>query len=177
MIYFTKQLVRKQKKNNELNEPLLPRKRRKPIYSILQFVSGHDEKSDAVQPYYPTTVKEHFKAIYFEAIDAVHKALKERFGQPSFIIFSNVEQLLLKSINGKIYQKEYDNFVSVYADDVETTALPSELLILHTMFESLELAISPQERVIINNVITITNIALTTGAASASPARSFSLAR
>ena len=116
----------------------MPRKRRQPNYSILQFVSGHEEKSDAVEPYYPTTVKEHFKAIYFETIDAVHKALRERFEQPSFIIFSNVEQLLLGSINGESYQKEYNDFVSVHADDVETTALPSELLILRTISESLE---------------------------------------
>ena len=33
---------------------------------------------------------------------------------------------------------EYDHFVSVYADDVETTALPNELLILRTMFKYLE---------------------------------------
>ena len=64
--------------------------------------------------------------------------LKERFGQPSFIIFSNVEQLLLKSVNGKSYQKEYDDFVSVYADDIETTALLSDMLILCIIFESLE---------------------------------------
>ena len=44
-------------------------------------------------------LKEHFKAIYFETIDAVHNALRERFEQSSFIIFSNVEQLLLKSIH------------------------------------------------------------------------------
>ena len=104
----------------------MPRKRRQPNYSILQFVSGHEEKSDAVEPYYPTTVKEHFKAIYSETIDAVHEALKERFEQPIFIIFSNVERLLLKSINSESYQKECDEFVSVYADDIETIALPSE---------------------------------------------------
>ena len=64
--------------------------------------------------------------------------LKERFGEPSFIIFSNAEQLLLKSINGESYQKEYGDFVSVYADDIKTTALPSNLLILRIIFESLE---------------------------------------
>ena len=143
------------------------------------------------EPYYPTTAKEHFKAIYFETIDAVHNALKERFEQPSFIIFSNVEQFLLKSIkswnysssiyssmiksiNGESYQKVYDDFVSVYADDAETATLTSELLILYTMFETLEpvhfgdiveklKTISPQESVIINNVITIIKIVLTTG--------------
>ena len=69
--------------------------------------------------------------------------------------------------------------MSVYADNVETTALPSELLILRTMFESLEPVhfgdiieklkiISPQECVIINNIITIKKIVLTTGATGAS---------
>ena len=58
--------------------------------------------------------------MYFETIDAVHNALKKRFEQPNFIFFSNVEQLLLKSINGENYQKEYDDFELVYADDVET---------------------------------------------------------
>ena len=97
---------------------------------------------------------------------------------------ANVEQLLLKSINGESYQKEYDNFVSVYADDVETTALPSELLHFITLkpihfddiVEKLK-TISPQERVISNNIIAVIKIVLTTGATSATPKRSFSLAR
>ena len=116
----------------------MPRKRREPNYSILKFVSGNEKKSYAIEPYYPTTVKKSFKTIYFETIDAVLNALKERFEQPSFIIFSNAEQLLMKSINGESYQKEYDDFVSVYADDIKTTALPSNLLILRITFESLE---------------------------------------
>ena len=56
--------------------------------------------------------------------------------------------------------------MSICGDDVETTALPSELLILQTILEFLEpvpfgvvldklKAISPQELVIINNVIII----------------------
>ena len=56
------------------------------------------------------------------------------------------------------------------------------------MFESLEpvhfgdiveklKTISPQERVIVNNVVTIIKIVLTTGATSASPERCFYLAR
>ena len=77
--------------------------------------------------------------------------------------------------------------MSIYVDDVQATTLLSELLILCTMFESLEpvhfgsiveklKAISPQEHVIINNVITIIKILLTTGVTSATSERSFSLA-
>ena len=78
--------------------------------------------------------------------------------------------------------------MSVYADGVEITALPSVLLVLRTMFESLEpvhfgdiagklKTTSPQEHVIINNVVTVIKIVVTTGATSATPGRSFSLAR
>ena len=63
---------------------------------------------------------------------------KKRFEQPSFVFFSDVDELLLKSINVKSYHKEYDNFISVYTDDFETTALPSDLLIFRTMFECVE---------------------------------------
>ena len=70
--------------------------------------------------------------------------------------------------------------MSVYADDVETMASPSELLAFCTMFESLKpvhfaniveklTTISPQERIIINKVITIIKIVLTSGATSATP--------
>ena len=41
-------------------------------------MSGHEEKTDAVESYYPNTVKEHLKAIHFEIIDAVHNAQKQR---------------------------------------------------------------------------------------------------
>ena len=77
--------------------------------------------------------------------------------------------------------------MSSCADDVETTVVPSELLIFRTMFESLEpvhfsdieenLSISPQERVTIDNVIIIIKLVLTTGATSATLKRSFSLVR
>ena len=53
------QAVRKESDRiDDLNEPVLPRKRLQPNFSILQFRSGHEEKSDPVEPYNPTTVKE-----------------------------------------------------------------------------------------------------------------------
>ena len=51
--------------------------------------------------FYQTVNKEYFKAICIETTDAVYNALKERFEQPSFIIFSTLEQLLLKLLNGE----------------------------------------------------------------------------
>ena len=76
----------------------------------------------------------------------------------------------------------------INADDIEITELPSELLILRTMFEFLESVlfgdiveklktISAQERVIINKVIAIITILLTTGAASATSESSLTLGK
>ena len=124
--------------------------------------------------FYQTVNKEYFKAIYIETTDAVYNTLKERFEQPSFIIFSTLEQLLLKLLNGENYQKEHGDFVLVYANNVEATALPSELLILCTMFKSLKPAhfgtivvklktISPKKCVV------IVKIELATGATLKSP--------
>ena len=84
---FYQTVSKKAETIDDLNKPVLPRKRRQPNYSILQFVSGHGEMSCAVGPYYPTTLKKHFKAIYFETINAVHKVMTVRFEQPSFIFF------------------------------------------------------------------------------------------
>ena len=100
---FHQTVSKKAKRIDDLNEPVMPRKLHQSIYSILQFERGQEKTSDVAEPYYPTTDKEHFKAIHFETIDAVHNTLKERFEQPSFYIFFNVEQTILKSINSESY--------------------------------------------------------------------------
>ena len=68
-------------------------------------IFSNKNTSFADDPYHPYIVKEHFKIINFKTVNAAHNALKERFEQPSFIIFSNVEQLPLTSINSESYQK------------------------------------------------------------------------
>ena len=66
LIYFTKNLVKKAERTDDLNEAVFPRKWNWPNYTILQSVSGREGKTDVFEPYYPTTVKARFKAIYFE---------------------------------------------------------------------------------------------------------------
>ena len=64
-------------------------------------MSGHENTPDTVEPHYTTIVKEHFEAIYFETIEAVYNAPRKKFEQPTFMISSNVQQLLLKPTNGE----------------------------------------------------------------------------
>ena len=54
---FYQKFSKKAGTTHDLNEAVFPRKRSWPNYTILQSVRGHEEKTDAVEPYDPTTVK------------------------------------------------------------------------------------------------------------------------
>ena len=103
-------------------------------------------------------------------------------------MLSDVEQLLLKSINGEDYQREMDSLLNIYGADIDSSALPSELLILCSICKdgnpshfddiltSLQ-AISKTERSLIPNIVSIVKVVLVSGATTATPERSFSMAR
>ena len=82
-------------------KPELPRRRNIPTFSMLQYFADRREASSSAH--------QHFKVIYFEAIDSIVFAVKDQFKQPSFNLFSNIKQLLLESIKGEDYQKELGN--------------------------------------------------------------------
>ena len=71
-----------------------------------------------------------------EAVDSIIAAIKDRFEQPSYRVFSNVEQLLLKSIKGEDYQSELKILLEVFGNDIDSFALPAELSILRTLFQN-----------------------------------------
>ena len=116
-------------KRYDIEEPILPRKRRMPKYSILQYVHGYEEASRNTEAFSPSTVEDHYKLIYFEEIDTVIMAIKDRFEQPSFKFFSSIEQLLLKAVNGESYEIKMEE-LNNYHDDIDFSALPAELQIL-----------------------------------------------
>ena len=78
----------------KIDDPALPRKRNCPNYSILSYVDGHK----SAEAHHPTTVEEHYSELYYDAIDNIKQAIMTRFNQPSFKVFSTMEQLLLKGI-------------------------------------------------------------------------------
>ena len=163
-------LVKQKAKRYDVEDPILPRKRRKPKYSILQYVHGHEEASQNTEAFSPSTAEDHYRFIYFEAIHTVVMAIKDRFEQPSFKFFSSIEQLLLKAVNGESYRIEMDELKS-YHDDIDVSALPAELQILRTICADSEvsnfdditkqiLMKSKEERGLIGNVIAVIKIVL-----------------
>lgn len=183
---FFESVIQKAKKLN-VEEASLPRKRRKPKYSILHYVKGHEEASRNTEAFHPATAEDHYRIIFFDAIDTVIMAIKDRFEQPSFQFFSTVEQLLLKAINSEPYQMEMGGLKD-YNNDVDLSALPAELQILQTIcagdnvshFDEIKKKImtkSKQERRLVGNVVKVIKLVLVGAATSATPERSFSLAR
>ena len=67
-------------------EPTVPRKRRAP---------ARYEMGDA-EPTYPDTARDHYRKIYFEAVDHLISSIKERFNQPAFKVYATLETLLLQ---------------------------------------------------------------------------------
>ena len=66
-------------KIEEISPPTLPRKRREPNYSILHYATGNPEATAAA--HYPENPYGHYKPIYYEVLDSIVNAIKDRFDQ------------------------------------------------------------------------------------------------
>ena len=116
------------------------------------------------------------------------QAIKTRFDQQCCQVFLNIEQLLLRAIRCEPYEEEMNELISLYGSDVCATALPSELEVLKTVcsvenpvhFDTIVSILqeaSKETFLLISNVIVIVKILLVNAATSATPERSFSMAR
>ena len=97
----------------------LPRERNTLIYSILQFVEGH--KSE--EPHQPETAHRYFKAICNEEIDIIINSIQDRFEQPGFKVFGQVEQLFWKSVDKEDHSDEIMTVESTFRGDYDHDSL------------------------------------------------------
>ena len=166
--------VKKKATNFDVEEPTLPRKRHRPKYSSLQYVQGHEETARNTKAFHPQSAADHFRLIFFDAIDNVVMALQDRFQQPSYQFFSNIEQFLLKSINSDPYQTEMDALMN-YTDDLDISALPAEIHVLRSVCKNEKVAsfdeitekiikLSATERNLFGNVIKLMKLVLVAAA-------------
>ena len=93
-----------------------PRKGKRPNYSIRHYYAP--ENPNAAEAYQPESPFDYYKPIYYEALDSVVNAIKDRFNQPAFQLFSKVEQLLL------LLEGDYDE-----------DSINAELQLLPTIFK------------------------------------------
>ena len=97
-----------------VEKPVLKRERKAPTYSILQHVEGYN--SSETSSHHPECPRDHHRVLFYEAVDALVSSVQERFNQPSFLIFEQLESLFIKTLKGEetttaILSTETDLFI------------------------------------------------------------------
>ena len=170
------------KKQNELNvnDPSLPRKRRLP---------RRLEDGSAEMYYFPFSPKDHYRQIYFQTLDAAMNCIKERFDQPDFKMYVNLQELFLKAIRDQSWENELTQVCSIYNGDVERYSLEAQLPLLRpaaialefelknfTVYDLIKLfqALDYSRKIAMSEVIKAAKILLVMPATNAISERSFS---
>ena len=168
----------KSKQHPSVSEPALPRQRRAP--SRFEIGTG--------APSYPTTPQDHYRRVYFEAIDLMVNAIDLRFNQASYRVYEKMESFLVKCLNCQDYSTELRYLETNYKDDVNVGTLNAQLEIFKLLMKEGEFTclddiqakmktFSEAEKSMISEIITICNLLLVNPATSAAGERSFSSAR
>ena len=76
---------------------------------------------------YPATAEDHFKQIYYEALDLIISCITDRFDQPGYRIYNKVQDLILKAAKQQDYQTELDFIIDYYGDDFDAALLKTHL--------------------------------------------------
>ena len=67
-------------------------------------------------PEYPSTAKDMYRQSYYEALDLAVNSISQRFNQPGFRVYSNLEQFLFKACTGDNYHHSWYR-TNLYSDD------------------------------------------------------------
>ncbi len=106
-------LVEHLRNHTNTEEPSLPRKRKAP--KRLEVGSGDH--------YHSPTIQEHYRQQHFEAIDLAVSSIQDRFDQPGYAVYRNLEALLLKAANKEDYTAEFQEVTTFYGDDFNKSEL------------------------------------------------------
>ena len=97
------QLLDKQRERIEVSDPSLPRKRK--ILKRLEDCFGYGTSDTS---HFPDTPKSHYRCIYLDVLDNVIQCIKDRFNQPDFQKYMNLQELLLKAVKGEKCKKNWN---------------------------------------------------------------------
>lgn len=163
----------------EVEEPILPRKRKCPQ----RFDDG-----TAVGDH-PATPKILFRQHYFEALDLIINCIKSRFEQPGYNTYKHLQELLFKAIKEQDFEPELQYVSQFYGDDVHKANLKCQLQTFAldypkentppNIFDVREYmkSLSPAKKQLIAEVCTVLKLILVMPASNATSERSFSALR
>ena len=99
-----------------------------------QFFEGHRSE----KPHHPEITHGYFKAICNESIDTIINLIQDKFEQPGFKVFGQVEQLFLKSVNKEDHSDEITTVESTFRGDYDHDLLITERQLLPALFDDCE---------------------------------------
>ena len=164
-------------------EPGLPRRKKAPRKLEAYFGYG------AGDSYQHETVETYYRAQYFDAIDKVVTTIKDRFDQPDYKIYVNLEQVLLNGAADKNIDESLAVLEEHYKSDFDFTQLKIQLETLSTSFTNsstgLSLAdvvehlqnLNPGQRLLMSQVFKLAQYCLVNPASNATSERAFSAMR
>ena len=68
--------------------------------------------------------------MYCEAIGLIIESITDRFNQPGYGLYSNLEQLLLKAVRHEDYEEEFKSVAELYHSDLHIKDLKIQLTTL-----------------------------------------------
>ena len=164
----------------DVEAPKLPRKRRTP--------RRYDD--GIAEPEFCDDPAPFFRQQYYEALDLVISGIKERFDQPGYKLYEQLEDLLVKSIKGENYDDCLTAVTAFYTTDFDPAQLKLHLAVLSSNFPAdlcgsvtvldvrdYILTMSPEERLLVSEVVTLLQLVLVMPATNANSERSFSALR
>ena len=179
---FYETVLKTAKLHQFVNPPTLKRKRRAPNYSILQFIEGSYQSEEA---HHPSSPKENYRTIYYEALDCLINSLKERFTQPSLVAYDMLESFLLKSFDGEDIQNEREYIDTMHNEELNYHSLKNEIDTLKVIlngnivecFDDIFKCVKGQQHqlMMMPNIVNLLRLLLVNPATSATAERSFSL--
>ena len=89
--------VLKRKEELNVQDPKLPRQKKLPRKL---------DDGNAETYHFPSTSKDHYRKIYFQALDAATNCIKERFDQPDFRKYVLLQEMFLKTTKGQPCETE-----------------------------------------------------------------------
>ena len=116
------------RKNLDVDTPSLPRKRKAPARFEVGSGAGNHVGS----------VEDLYRQKYFEALDLVIESIKNRFQQPGYAVYRNLEDVLVKAANGDPYKEELKAVHDFYGDDFDLSSLSVQLQSLSSFFSRRE---------------------------------------
>ncbi len=113
----------------DVDEPVRPRKRKTPRrYEVGESEGVH-----------PVTAKEMYKREYFLALDLIVNYIRDRFNQPGYTAYSNLENLLLKAAECEDFSDEFKFVADFYGSDFDPVLLDTQLSLFGTCIAHLGL--------------------------------------